>query len=305
MMQTILVFGAVGDQGHALMRQLVAGGYRVRAATRRPAEFPAAAFPDVAPVAADFADQASLDAAADGCDGIVMHLPFTFDRDYARLMGDAIGTAGRRAGVAKIVFHTSCVVRDHDLGIAGHDGRRDIEAALVASGVPHVFIRSAVFMDNMVRAWVKPAIVGRGVFAYPCKPDLAISWTSQEDIAAYMIAAFRDPALRADRFTVGGPEALTGAEVAVRLTRAIGRPIRFQSLDPDAFAGAMSLLVTGSADFQPGSLYDRMAEFYRWYNAQPESPLAIDLRPVLAVLPVRPTPLLVWAGQHDWSDSAA
>jgi NAD(P)H dehydrogenase (quinone) len=301
-MQPILIFGATGDQGHSLMRQLVAAGYRVRAATRDPSAFPAMAFPGVDAVAADFTDQASLDAAAAGCAGIVMHLPFTFDRAYARLMGENIGLAGRRAGVGKIVFHTSCVVRDHDLGIAGHDGRRDIEAALAASGVPHVFIRSAVFMDNMVRAWVKPAIVARGVFAYPCKPDLAISWTSQEDIAAYMIAAFRDPALLADRFTVGGPEALTGDQVAARLSRAIGRPIRFQSLDPDAFAGAMSQLVTGSPDFQPGSLYDRMAEFYRWYNAQPESPLAIDLRPVLAVLPVRPTPLLVWAGQHDWNN---
>ena len=40
-MQTILVFGATGDQGHSLVRQLVAGGYKVRAATRDPAQFPA------------------------------------------------------------------------------------------------------------------------------------------------------------------------------------------------------------------------------------------------------------------------
>lgn len=300
-METILIFGATGDQGHSLMRQLVAAGYAVRAATRDPANFDRAAFPGVEPVAADFADQASLDAAAAGCSGIVMHLPFTFDRDHAHLMGRNIGLAASRAGVGKIVFHTSCVVVDHDLGITGHDGRRDIEAELVASGVPYVFIRSAVFMDNMARVWVKPAIVGQGVFAYPCKPDLAIAWTDQEDIAAYMIAAYRHPRLVADRFTVGGPEALTGAEAAVRLSEAIGREIRFQSLDPDEFAGAMSKLVTGSATFEKGSLYDRMAEFYRWYNAQPVSPLAIDLRPVLSVLAVRPTPLLVWAKAQDWS----
>ncbi len=300
-METVLIFGATGDQGHSLMRQLVAGGFAVRAATRDPAQFPRDRFPGVEPVSADFADQPSLDAATAGCSGIVMHLPFTFDRNYARLMGRNIGLAAKRAGAGKIVFHTSCVVMDEDLGIAGHDGRRDIEAELAASGVPYVFIRSAVFMDNMARVWVKPAIVNHGVFAYPAKPDLAVAWTDQEDIAAYMIAAFRHPRLVADRFTVGGPEILTGSQVADRLTEALGRPVQFQSLDPDDFARAMSKLVTGVAAFEKGSLYDRMAEFYRWYNAQPVSPLAIDLRPALAVLPVRPTPLLVWAKRQDWT----
>lgn len=300
-MQTILIFGATGDQGHSLMRQVAAAGYRVRAATRNAADFPASAFPGVEAVSADFTDQASLDAAAAGCAGIIMHLPFTFDRDYARLMGRNIAQAASRARVAKIVFHTSCVVMDHDLGLAGHDARRDIEAELAAVGVPYVFIRSAVFMDNMARVWVKPAIVNSGILAYPCKPDLKISWVSQEDIAGYMIAAFQHPGLTADRFTVGGPEALTGAEVGVRLSQAIGRTITFRSLDPDEFAGAMSKLVTGSAAFERGSLYDRMAEFYRWYNAQPVSPLNIDLRPVLEKLAVRPTPLLVWASELDWT----
>jgi uncharacterized protein YbjT (DUF2867 family) len=300
-MDTVLIFGATGDQGHSLMRQLVAAGYKVRAATRDPAQFPRADFPGVEPVAADFADQPSLDAAAAGCTGILMHLPFTFDRDFATLMGRNIGLAGKRAGVGKIVFHTSCVVMDHDLGLAGHDGRRDIEAELAGSGVPYVFIRSAVFMDNMVRVWAKPAIVNHGVFAYPAAPTLGVAWTDQEDIAAYMIAAFQHPRLLADRFTVGGPEVLTGGQAAERLTEALGRPVRFESLDPDDFARAMSKLVTGVAAFEKGSLYDRMAEFYRWYNAQPVSPLAIDLRPVLAVLAVRPTPLLVWAKRQDWS----
>ncbi len=299
-MQTILVFGATGDQGHSLMRQLIAGGYKVRAATRDPAAFPAADFPGVQPVAADFADQDSMNHAAMGADGIVMHLPFTFDRAYAVSMGRGIATAARQARLKRIVFHTSCVVMDEDLGLAGHDARRDIERELLGSGVPCVFIRSSVFMDNIVRVWVKPSIINHGIFAYACKPDLRIAWVCQEDIAAYMIAAY-ELDKPAPHYLVGGPEILVGDEVAERLSTALGRPITFRSLHPDEFAGAMSKLVTGSAHFEPGSLYDRMAEFYRWYNAQPVSPLAVDLRPVLAVMPVRPTPMLVWAKEQDWS----
>ncbi len=285
------------------MRRLLAQGHSVRAATRDPAAFPSADFPDVEPVAADFADTASIARAAAGARAIVMHLPFTFDRAIARGMGRTLRTAADAAGIERIVFHTSCVVVDRDLGVDGHDARRDIEAELRRATARHVFIRSAVFMDNMIRAWAKPGIVNHGVFAYPCKPDLGISWIDQQDIAAYMVAALEaaDPP---ETLLVGGPEVLTGDEVAARLSLASGRPISFRSLHPDEFAAAMSLLVTGSPAFAPGSIYDRMAQFYRWYNAQPTSPLAVDLRPVLAVLPVRPTPLLVWAQRQDWGRAA-
>ena len=298
--ETILVFGAAGDQGRSLVRQLREKNYRIRAGTRDPSKFPADEMPGADPVAADLSDADSLIAAAKGADAIVMHLPFTFDRDYARLIGANLRAAADAAGVRRIVFHTSCVVVDQDIGVDGHDARRDIEAELSKAKAPHVFVRSAVFMDNMLRVWAKPSIVNHGIFAYPCKPDLGISWVDQEDIAACMIAALEadDPP---ETFLVGGPEVLTGDEVAERLTRAIGKPIRFESLAPDEFAARISELVTGSRDYEPGSITDRMAAFYRWYNGQPQSPLAVDMRPVWARLPVRPTPLLVWAKRQDWT----
>ena len=298
--ETILVFGAAGDQGRSLVRQLSDKNYRVRAGTRDPATFPASEMPGVEPVAADLADADSLIAAAQGADAILMHLPFTFDRAYARLIGANLRAAADAAAVRRIIFHTSCVVVDHDIGVDGHDARRDIETELSKAKAPHVFLRSAVFMDNMLRVWAKPSIVNHGIFAYPCKPDLGISWIDQEDIAAYMVAALEadDPP---EAVLVGGPEVLTGDQVAERLTRAIGKPIRFESLNPDEFAARISELVTGSRHFEPDSITDRMAAFYRWYNSQPQSPLAVDLRPVLGKLPVRPTPLLVWAGRQDWS----
>jgi uncharacterized protein YbjT (DUF2867 family) len=300
MTDRILVFGATGDQGHSLMLRLLAAGHQVRAATRDPANFPTSVFPGAEAVAADFADAASLDRAAQGMDGIVMHLPFVFDRAYAVTMGRNIAAAARNARCRRIVFHTSCVVMDEDLDLTGHDSRRDIERELLASGVGCVFIRSAVFMDNIVRVWAKPSVVNHGVFAYACKPDLKISWVAQDDIAAAMVAAWAHPA-PAPTYLVGGPEALTGDEVAARLSAAAGKPIRFQSLHPDEFASRMSLLVTGSPSFEPDSIWGRMAGFYRWYNAQPQSPLVVDLRPLLADLAYRPTPLLVWAGEQDWT----
>ncbi len=301
-MTTVLVFGATGDQGWPLMRALFKHGFHVRAATRQPNAFPRDHFPEAEIVGASFEDVASLIAACKGADAIAMNLPFSFDRAYARMMGENICKAALAAGtVRKVVFNTSCVIAPKDIGLAAHDGRRDIEAAMAASGLAWASIRSVVFMDNMIRAWVKPAIVNHGVFAYPARDDLKINFVCLDDVGAYMAAAAAEPRVTAHAFSIGGPEALTGHEAAARLSVALGKPVRFQSLKPEEFARGMAKLITGSDHVEPNSMWSRVAQFYQWYNDQPESPLVVDLRPALALLPVRPTPLLVWAKGQSWT----
>lgn len=279
------------------MQKAVAAGLDVRAGTRRPEAFPAMA--GVTPVRAVLTMAESIAAAARGARAILMHLPLTSDRAEARAMGAAIAQGAKAARVERIVFHSSCVVMDEDLGIDGHDGRRDIEAALAASGVPTTFLRSTVFMENMIRPWVKPAIVRHGLYAYPAGPELRISFVTLGDVAEAMLRAL--DGWLPERVLLGGPEVLTGDMVAERLAAAIGRPIRFQSLSPDAFARRMSLLVTGSEQVEKGGLCDRMAEFYRWYNRTLPSPLVADLEASPAALGRTPTTLLDWARQQDWS----
>jgi uncharacterized protein YbjT (DUF2867 family) len=297
----VLVLGASGDQGLPLLDALQAAGFETTAGVRR-----ADALKDTrhagAPTAhADILDEESLVRAFDGQDALAMHLPFDFDSARAAGYGARIGSAARRAGLRKIVFNTSCFVADEDLGLSAHDGRRDIEKSIEASGADYVIIRPVVFMDNMIRVWSKPSIVNNGIFAYPAKETLQINWICLEDVSAYMACALGRDELTAEKVLVGGPETLVGAEVAERLSVAAGRAIRFQSLSPDEFASKMSLLVIGSPDVEPHGMYDRMAQFYRWYNSQPTSPLRVDLGPVLAKLPIRPTPLVEWARRQDWT----
>jgi uncharacterized protein YbjT (DUF2867 family) len=296
----VLVLGATGDQGLPLLDSLLAAGFSPTAGARRADALQATRFTHVPVVHADIDDEESLVRAMDGQDALAMHLPFEFDRARAAGFGARIGAAARRSGLRKIVFNTSCFVADHDLGLSAHDGRRDIERAIEESGAAYVIVRPVVFMDNMIRIWSKPSIVNASVFAYPAGETLRISWICLEDVAAYMAAALGRDELTAEKILVGGPETLVGAQVAERLSAAAGRPIRFQSLTPDEFASKMSLLVTGSPDVEPHGMYDRMAQFYRWYNAQPVSPLAVDLAPALAKLPITPTDLATWARRQDW-----
>ena len=255
-------------------------------------------FPGLPTVHADIGDTASLTAAFAGQDALAFHLPFEFDRARAASYGQAIGTAAKAAGIRDIVFNTACFVADHDLGLSAHDGRRDIEAALQASGARCCFVEPVVFMDNMIRVWSKPSIAQRGIFAYPAAPGLRINWVCLDDVAAAMVASLERPDSPL-HLPLGGPETLVGDQVAERLSEALGRPIRFISLAPDEFAASMSELVTGSREIQPHSIYDGMAKFYRWYNDQPVSPLVVDPAPA-ARLGLVATPLVEWAKRQHW-----
>lgn len=301
-MQRVLVLGATGDQGHPLLGRLIAAGMVPVAALRNRQALANTEFANVETIEASLYDPQSMIAAAKGMDGIAANLPFVFDRDLARQLGANIAAAARANGIQKIVFNTSCHVEDNDIGNPAHDGRRDIEQAIIGSGSEYVILEPKVFMDNMIRSWNKPSIVKQGIFAYPARPDLKISWICLDDIAAYMVEALARNDLPSGRYRIGGPEALTGDEVAARLSEAAGRKIVFKSLSPDEFASSMSMLVTGSAEVAPLSIYDGMASFYRWYNAQPTSPLIADVEEMARNFHHTPTSLEIWVARQDWND---
>lgn len=301
-MKRVLVIGATGDQGHPLLRILEREGFHPVAALRNVNALQNTEFSHIEVVEADLMEQGSMIAAAKSVDAIAAHLPFTFDLEIAKTFGENIAAAARANNLEKIVFNTSCYVHDTDLGIGGHDGRRIIEAAIIGSGVPYVIFEPVVFMDNFTRIWAKPGIVNNDTLGYPAGPKLKVNWICLADVAAFMVEAIKQTSAPSGRYPIGGPEPLTGYEVAQRLTEASGRKIEFKSLRPDEFAAGMSLLVTGSAEYEPGSIYDRMAEFYRWYNTQPVSPLTVELEPVLKIFPVKPTSVADWAKTIDWDD---
>lgn len=299
-MNKILVYGATGDQGLPLIDELLKNGYKVRAASRNPDDFNAYNPNDVEAVKADLFDIESLRNVSKDIDGIAMNLPFVFDKEIAKTWGENITKAGSDEGIKKIVFNTSCYVAPNDNGLAAHDGRRAIEKAMEESGMEYVVIRSMVFMDNLTRFWSKPSITNNNIFAYPCSPELKISWVCLEDVAKFMVASLSSSSLKADKIYVGGPEILLGNEVAEKFSKTLGREIQFKSLEPQNFAGAMSKLVTGSEIYEDQSIYGGMAAFYSWYNQQNPSPLAVDMNPLYKSLNLKPTYFEDWIKSHNW-----
>ena len=297
----MLVLGAYGDQGIPLVSALLEQNVNVVAGARRGDAMQNTPHSDIEVLAADISDQASLETAFAQVDAVAMHLPFEHNVEVAEAFGRNIAGAAKKVGLRKLVFNTSCyVVDDQDLGLGGHEGRQRIEKTIKQSGVDYVILRPAVFMDNQIRAWCKPAVVHQNTFAYPASDELKISWISLDDLGKLVACATMADNVSKQTITVGGPQALTGHQIAANMSQAAGREIVFKSLAPMEFAENMSELVTGSREVIEGSVYWGMSRFYGWYNEQAVSPLDINPQGFKDILPVTLTSHAEWAKRQDW-----
>ncbi|MFG2041500.1 NAD(P)H-binding protein [Dactylosporangium sp. NPDC048998] len=226
---TILVTGATGTLGRAVVRQLLDAGARVRALTRDPAR---AGLPaDVEVVAGDLGDPATLPAATSGVrQAFVLSIgpdKAGHDRNLAR--------AAAAAGVGHLVALSSLAVQERPLGRLGR-WHADGEAAVREAGPDWTIVRPNGFMSNALD-WAPPVRSG-GLVRAPYA-DLPAAVVDPRDIAAVVVRALLDG--HAGRVhAVTGPEALTPARQAAILADVLGREVRFAPLTHDEALDAMA-----------------------------------------------------------------
>ncbi|MGN9810294.1 SDR family oxidoreductase [Micromonospora sp. BQ11] len=287
--EKVLVYGATGQQARPVAARLLEAGFTVRVASRTPARAADLADLGAEVVAADFSDPTSLRAASEGMDGVFLLVPF-FD-PQARYGREAVNAA-RNAGVRLVVWNPTGAIPPQRTGNAGLDVRRDIHEHLKGSGVPHIVLQPTAYMENFLGPWTAPEVAAADTFAYPTPLEVVMQWVSHDDVAAYVVAAFRRPDLAGRVFDVGGPEALNGEEVAARFSAALGRRITFRPMPPKEF-GAYFEAMGG-----PGAGDDVTAAYEAVYENPTMLSTRVDLAVTLSELSITPTSLREWVGRH-------
>lgn len=116
----------------------------------------------------------------------------------------------------------------------GEDGARRAEEALAASGVCWTVVRASWFAQNFSESFLADA-VRAGELALPVGA-VAEPFVDADDVADVAVAALTGTTPSQRIYEVTGPAALTFAEAACILGRAIGRPLTFRELTPTTFA---------------------------------------------------------------------
>src|SRR6266511_4399616 len=229
----ILITGATGTIGRPLIELLGTAGADIRAVTRNPQ---AAGLPDgVEVVAGDPSRPDTIAAALRGVTALFLHPRAVGDAAASELLALAQEQGVKRA----VVLSAINVDDDPALQPSRYNGDRnkEVEDAVIRSGLEWVSLRSSSFAINTLRAWgaqIRAGDVVRGPYA-----TFAEAPIHERDLAAVGARALLTDALAGRRLQLTGPQSLTHEEMVATIGDVIGRPLRYQEVPPEAATQGM------------------------------------------------------------------
>ncbi len=226
MTQRILVTGASGVLGRAVVNQLVAAGFAVRQGVRDLKK----AQTGVEAVRFDYDDAATIKPALDGVQGLYLIAP-PLDPTAPAKLKPAI-EAAKQAAVSHVVFISAFGVNHNEQAPL-----RVVERQLMDSGLPYTILRPNFFMENFSEGFLAAPLKAQGAI-HLAAGDGKTSFIAVADIARVVVESLRR-SLAGQELDLTGPEALDHAEVARILSEVSGREIKYHAIsEPEMLEGA-------------------------------------------------------------------
>jgi uncharacterized protein YbjT (DUF2867 family) len=216
----LLLTGANGRTGRAILKAMALYGVTVRAFVRREEhcsdmlELGAAEC-----MVGDFLDAASIDAAMQGA-GKVLHIGPPMHADEVAITGRFIAAA-KAHGVARFIYYS--VMHPVRRDVRHHRLKLDCEEALIGSGLAFTILQPARYMQHLLPIW--NAVKADGVHAMPFAVTQRFNVADLVDLAeACAVVAASDAHLYAT-YELAGPEALSQQDMAKIIGEVLGRKV--------------------------------------------------------------------------------
>ena len=276
----ILVVGATGLLGTRVCERLRAEGQPVRALVRRtsdPDKVNALRSLGCELAIGDLKEPPQIEAACKGITAVISTASSTLSRqqgdsiESVDLQGQlALVNAAKTAGVRRFIYVS--FRDDPTIQYPLTEAKRSVERAI--ADLDFTSIQASWFME----VWLSPAlgfdyVHGKvRLYGSGSKP---ISWVSYRDVAEFCVApALRSVATRSV-LAVGGPEALTPAEVVRIFEEESGRPFEVETIPEEKLRE------------QFDSANDSLGKSFAGLMLQYAHGDAIDMRGLLQSIPVR------------------
>jgi len=231
---TIAVTGASGPFGRHAIEVLLGRGIpadQIVAIVRDPAKLGDLRERGVTVRRGDYSDPATLRTALAGVDRLL----FVSGSEVGQRIPQhqAVVDAAREAGVSLVAYTSLPKADTSDMVLA--EEHRATEGALIASGVPYVFLRNGWQVENYTRQL--PVILEHGLIG--AAGDGRISAAARADLAeAAAVVVASDDGHQNRVYELGGP-GFTLAELAAEIGRQSGRDVGYTDLSEDAYAKAL------------------------------------------------------------------
>ena len=254
----ILVTGAAGKTGRAVIRALTARGQAVRAMVHRPEQ--AASVTSLGArelVVGEMRSQAIMDQVAQGVRA-VYHISPNMSPDEVTFGRVAI-MAAQAAGVERFVYHS--VLHPQTETMPHHWQKLRVEELIFESGLSYTILQPAAYMQNVLAYW-KP-IVEQGIYPIPYAIETRLGMVDLEDVAEVAALVITEPGHAGAIYELAGAEVLSQAEVAQILAQQLGRLICAQTVPLEEWEGRAR--ASGLGEYQVETLL-RMFRYYEHHG---------------------------------------
>jgi uncharacterized protein YbjT (DUF2867 family) len=228
----ILVTGATGNIGRPLIDLLYSQGARIRGVTRSPRTAALPAHVEV--IEGNPSRPDTISSALRGVTGLFFN-PLAVQSAIGELLALA-----REQGVKRVVALSATNVDDDPADQPSRMrgvNHKAVEEALSQCGLEWVALRISVYATNSIALWA--AQVRANDVVYGPYAASASSPIHELDVAAVAARALLTDELVGTRPLLTGPQSLTQEQMVGILGDAIGRPLRYQEIPPEAAKRAM------------------------------------------------------------------
>jgi uncharacterized protein YbjT (DUF2867 family) len=218
-MTSILVTGAAGRTGRAVLSAVAAAGHQGRAFIRDPGKESAVRTAGATEVAVgDLMDADSLVPATAGTD-VVVHIGPPMDPDEVEMTGNVLSAALEHG--ADFVYYS--VMHPLRREVRHHRLKLDAEEAVVESGLPYTILQPGRYMQHVTPQWNR--VRDEGLLGFPFRTDAKFNVVDLEDLAVAVALVAGDPTHRYATYELAGPEPLSTEDMAAVCGEVLGRDV--------------------------------------------------------------------------------
>jgi NAD(P)H dehydrogenase (quinone) len=226
----ILVTGAGGKTGKAVIKALVARGVPVRAFARSSAHEAALTAIGVGEVVAGAMDDVdSLSRAVRGMNAIYQICPNVNPREV--VFAKAIITAAINLSVSRLVYHS--VLHPQIEAMPHHWNKLRVEEMLFSSGLDLTILQPTAYMQNSLAQW--DVMKRDSIYRVPYPIETRLSLVDLDDVAEAAALVLTNDGYSGATYELVGTPPLSQIEIAETLGRALNKPVRAEAESVEAW----------------------------------------------------------------------
>ncbi len=230
----ILITGAAGKTGRAVLKALVEHGETVRVLVRRQEQAEELIRQGAsAALVGEMTEPASYREAMEGVNAAYHICPNVHPEEVA--IGRLAIESARKCGLEHFVYHS--VLHSQVEKMPHHWKKMKVEEILFESGLRYTVLQPAPYMQNILA--VRDSILKKGIFPVPYPVETKLSFVDLADLGRAAAIVLTEPGYKEAVFEIVGTRAITQAELAALLSKVLEQPVAAEEVSGDQWREAV------------------------------------------------------------------